>query len=377
MRRSSLARKDPCLCRGTSGLSSRRTSISAHTINLNKPFVGFVKESFDYLYKALAIGEKIENQIIIGYACTWLVYSCMEGLLDKGILYGERAHKIANLVESDQYLYFKSLCGMGHIYYQKGECKKVSEIGRILIEYGEKKSHIRSLTVGHICMGYSNETAGDFPAAIECYKQAMAVAKDPIYVHWAGLFLGLSHIQMGQYPQAEEAIQELVDYSREFGCGILGRMAFASLGVILIEKGQMTRGFKMIEESRRLSLQNDREYINALIEYMLGKVYLQMVEGGKPVPFTTLLKNLVFIIKHVPRAGKKSEGHFKKAIEIATRIHADGLIGQASLNLGILFKARRQNRLAKEYLVAAIKIFTKGESHAFLKQAQETLASLS
>ena len=336
-----------------------------------------VKESFDYLYKALAIGEKIENQIIIGYACTWLVYSCMEGLLDKGILYGERAHQIANLVQSDQYLFFKSLCGMGHIYYQKGECKKVSEIGRILIEYGKKKSHIRSLTVGHICMGYSNETAGDFPAAIECYQKAMTVAKDPIYVHWAGLFKGMAHIQIGQYPQAEKAIQELVNYSRQFGCGILGRLAYAGFGVILIEKGHMSRGMKMIEESRRSTLQNDREYINALIEYMLGKVYLQVVEGDKPIPFTTLVKNIGFIIKHVPKAGKKSENHFKNAIEIATRIHADGLIGQVSLNLGILYKAKQKNALAKEYLATAIKIFTKGESHAFLKQAKETLASLS
>jgi class 3 adenylate cyclase/tetratricopeptide (TPR) repeat protein len=336
-----------------------------------------VKESFDYLYKALAIGEKIENQVIIGYACTWLIYSCMEGLLDKGILFGERAHKIANLVKSDQYLFFKSLCGMGHIYYQKGECKKVSEIGRILIEYGKKKSHIRSLTVGHICMGYSNETAGDFPAAIECYKQAMAVAKDPIYLHWAGLFKGLAHIQIGQYPQAEKAIQELVNYSREFGCGIIGRMAYASYGVILIEKGQMSRGFKMIEESRQSTLQNDREYINALIEYMLGKIYLQMVEGGRPVRFSALVKNIGFIMKHAPKAGKKSEGHLKNAIEIATRIRADGLIGQASLNLGILYKAKQKNLLAKEYLSAAIKIFTKGESHVFLKQAKEILASLS
>jgi class 3 adenylate cyclase/tetratricopeptide (TPR) repeat protein len=335
-----------------------------------------VKKSFDYLYKALAIGEKIDNQIIIGYACTWLIYSCMEGLLDQGILYGERAHKIANRVKSDQYLYFKSLCGMGHIYYQKGECKKVLEIGRILIEYGNKQSHIRSLTVGHICMGYSNETAGDFPAAIECYQKAMVVAKDPIYVHWAGLFKGLAHLQLGQYPEAEEAIQKLVSYSQRFGCGILGRMAFASLGVILIEKGHMSRGFKMIEESRKSTLQNDREYINALIEYMLGQVYLQMVEGGKPVRFSTLVKNIGFLIKHAPNAWKKSEGHFKKAIEIATRIHADGLIGQASLNLGILYKAKRKNQLAKEFLSRAIKIFTKGESHAFLKKAKETLASL-
>lgn len=335
-----------------------------------------VRKSFDYLYKALAIGEKVEDQIIIGYACTWLIYSCMEGLLDKGILYGERAHKIANVVKSDQYLYFKSLCGMGHIYYQKGECKKVSEIGRILLEYGNKQSHIRSLTVGHICMGYSNEAAGDFPAAIECYKKAMEVAKDPIYIHWAGLFKGLAHLQIGQYSEAEEAIEKLAGYSRQFGCGILGRMAYASQGLILMEKGQMSRGIKIIEESRRLTQQNDREYINGLIEYMLGQVYLQMVEGGKPLSFSTLVKNMGFLIKHAPNAWRKAESHFKKTLEIASRTHAHGLLGQASLQLGILYKAKQKNQLAREYLSEAVEIFSKAESHVFLQQAQDALASL-
>jgi len=70
-----------------------------------------VRESFRYLYKALAIGERTGNQLIIGYACTWLVFSCFEELLDDGLTYGTRAHDIAHEHEPDQYLYFKSLCG--------------------------------------------------------------------------------------------------------------------------------------------------------------------------------------------------------------------------------------------------------------------------
>jgi class 3 adenylate cyclase len=114
-----------------------------------------VNDSFKYLYKALEIGEKTKNQLVIGYACTWLVFTCMEGLLDKGIFYGERAHQIARVLETDQYLFFKSLCGMGHIYYQRGEIKKTFEIGKILLDYGAKHRNIRCLTVGHICMGYN------------------------------------------------------------------------------------------------------------------------------------------------------------------------------------------------------------------------------
>ncbi len=73
-------------------------------------FRGEVKPSYKYLLKALELGEKTENQIVVGYACSWLPFTCgMLDLIDDAIGYGKRAHDISKILYSEQYLFFKSL----------------------------------------------------------------------------------------------------------------------------------------------------------------------------------------------------------------------------------------------------------------------------
>jgi hypothetical protein len=74
---------------------------------------GKSKDSYEYLCKGLELGEKANNQKVVGYAFTWLAFTCGElGLFAEGIIYGERAQKIAESFPSDQYLFFKSLAGL-------------------------------------------------------------------------------------------------------------------------------------------------------------------------------------------------------------------------------------------------------------------------
>lgn len=57
------------------------------------------KDAQRYLSKSLEIGEEIENEKIIGYACTWMSMTCSDlGLLDDALNYGIRAHEISNTV---------------------------------------------------------------------------------------------------------------------------------------------------------------------------------------------------------------------------------------------------------------------------------------
>ena len=37
---------------------------------------GKSKNAYDYLRKGLKLGEKADNQKVVGYACTWLAYAC-------------------------------------------------------------------------------------------------------------------------------------------------------------------------------------------------------------------------------------------------------------------------------------------------------------
>ncbi len=132
----------------------------------------------------------------------------------------------------------------------------------------------------------------------------------------------------------------------------------------------------MIEEALRACHENQRRPWYATIEHALGQVYLQIVDKTAPVSLPMMAKNIGFIIRNVPSAGKKAEDHFNKAIEVAKEIGAKGTLGQAYLDLGLLHKAKGKNVQAQEYITKAIQILEQCETEVFLKQAKEALASL-
>ena len=338
---------------------------------------GNPKVSFQYLSKALELGEEIGNQQVIGYACTWLIWTCSDwGLLDEAISFGEKAQKISGILKSDHYLFYKSLAGMGHTYWFKGESEKVFEIGKTLCDYGKKHSSIRSLVVGHIYTGTGFLTAGDITSAIDCYNKAIKVAVDPFYSHWSRIFLGMAYFYNGQFSEAEEALTEIISYCENFGCEYIRPHAHCSLGIIRINKGHMAQGLEMLEEERQSSIENERKILHARLEYMMGKVYLQIVQREGTKSISMLAKNIGFLVKEAPFADKKAENHFNKAIDVSKEIGAKGILGDAYLNLGLLHKAKGRTEQAKKCISDAIQVFEHSKAEVYLQQAKEALASL-
>jgi class 3 adenylate cyclase/tetratricopeptide (TPR) repeat protein len=338
---------------------------------------GSPKESYQYLIKALEIGEEIGNQQVIGYACTWLIWTCLDwGLLDEAIVFGEKAQEVSRILELDHYLFYKSLAGIAHTYWFKGKSKKNFEIGRTLLDYGKRHSSIRSLVVGHIYTGTGYLIAGNFTSAIERYRRAVEVSADPFYAHWATIFLGMTYAYKGQFREAEEALQKIASYCDNFGCEYVRPYAHGFLGIIMIDKGHMSQGLKMLEDERQSSLENERRIIHAMCEHALGKVYLQIVQGEGPKSLSFLAKNIGFLMKNVPFASQKAEAHFNKAIEVAKEIEAEGIQGLSYLDLGLLHKARGRTDQAREYVSEAIRLFEEGEAEVYLEEAKKVLASL-
>jgi class 3 adenylate cyclase/tetratricopeptide (TPR) repeat protein len=339
--------------------------------------IGKPTDAYAYLSKALSIGEEIDSERIKGYACCWLAWTCAElGLLDEAIAFGERAQQISSFLESDPYLYFKSLGGIGHTHMYKGERERNFEIGKDLIEYGKKHSNIRCLVVGHICMGYGHFAAGDYESAIKCFKSATVVSADPFYSQWPRVFLGGSYLLRGRLQEAEETLQEVVSYCQNLSCGLLQPAARAFLGIPLIAKGHMSQGLRMIEDALQSTIDNNRKSFSNLTEYILGKVFLNIVERAGPMSISMMAKNIGFLIKNVPFASKKAEEHFNRAIEVAKEIGAKGTMGMAYLDLGLLYRIKGKTEQARKCLSEAILLFEQCEAEGYLKQAKETLASL-
>ncbi|MCK5416904.1 MAG: AAA family ATPase, partial [Desulfobacterales bacterium] len=333
--------------------------------------------SYEYLCKAIQIGEEIKNQKIIGYGCTWLCWTCAElGLLDEAITHGKRAQKIAKILESDQYLYFKSLAALAHTHIYKGESKKALDAGQMLLDYGHKHSNIRSISIGYQFIGYSHFIAGDYPLAIEYVQKAIQISVDPLYSMGGNLLMGFSHAFLGEFQKIGETAKQNWEFLQDVGCEVWGTVAEILVGLTYIANGQMSQGLKMIENVRDAYQKNKRRGRLAMSEYILGKIYLQIVEGENLPSFSILARNIGFMVKNVPAAGKKAEDHFKRTIEIAKEIGAKSWMAVSYLDLGLLHKTKKRTDQAKECISKAIKLFEQCEATVYLKQAKEALVSL-
>jgi class 3 adenylate cyclase/tetratricopeptide (TPR) repeat protein len=335
------------------------------------------KDSYEYLKRAMKIGETIQNQKIIGYACTWLTWTCTElGLLDEAIDHGKHAQEIAKILGSDHYLFFKSLGGMALAYNYKGEIKNILEAGERLLDYGQKHSNIRSTHLGYQAIGWGHMMAGNFELASEFAQKGASVSVDPIYSMSGKISLGFIYSMHGKILEIEEIIKEIDTFSRNNGYGVWGSPARLMYGAICIAKGRMSYGLKMIEEVQQEYKENGRRFMLGYSEQVLANIYLQILEGAKPASLVTVVKNIGFLIKNVPSAAEKAEKHLNNALEIAEELDSKSIIAMVCLDLGRLHKLKKRNPEAKDCISRAIKIFEEIEAEAFLEKAREAMASL-
>jgi tetratricopeptide (TPR) repeat protein len=264
---------------------------------------------------------------------------------------------------------------IGHLNSFSGEKKQSFEIGNALLRYGEKYSNIRSQVVGHICIGHSYFADGDLEKAFSSYRKAVDVAEDPFYTQWPRAFVGLCCIMNDQINKAEEALNEVSSYLQNYGCEIFSPAVMPFVGIVLINKGEMSKGLKTIEEIQEYCREKNWGWGIALSEYVLGNLYYQIAYGEKPA-MSIVLKNLGFLAKNVPFASKKAENYFNKAIESAKEFGAKGILGQVYLDLGLLHKAKKRKNSAGKCISEAINIFEQIGAEVRLKQAKDALSSL-
>jgi len=187
---------------------------------------------------------------------------------------------------------------------------------------------------------------------------------------------GLSYVRLGEFHSAEAPIKEVLSYSQNIGCDIFVDFARACLGIILISRGDFSKGLNFIEEARQSALKSERKWLCVVAENILGNVYSQIAARTGPASLSAMAKNAGFLMKNIPFAAKRAEDHLKKAIEVSKEMGAPGLLAQSYFNLGLLCKAKKKIENAKEYISAAIKLFEECEAEGFLKQAREEMESL-
>jgi len=268
------------------------------------------------------------------------------------------------------------LAGMAYVHVHKGEKRKAFDLGKTLVDFGQKHSNVRSMVMGYCFMGYSHMVGGDIPAATSCFKEAVRISVDPWYSQFPSLSLCYAHIAHGEYDGLQETLEWMISFSEKHGAEYVGTPSRLFLGAVQVAHGQLGKGMKVIEEIAELWLQSGNKLRYAVSQLVLGRTYALLAQGTGKKKLSTILRNIGLLATKAPFADRKAVHHLTAAIETAREMGAKDLLGRTALTLGLLHKAKGRQEQARECLTNAILMFEECEADTYLQQAREALGSL-
>ncbi len=168
------------------------------------------------------------------------------------------------------------MASLGLVYLFKGDSEKIFEIAKNLLDYGETHSNLRSIAVGYIINGYGCYAKGDFIRAAEFCKKAIECLEDPLFSEWAKVLLCMIYLVNNQIDDAEEIIRQSLPICQLLGIGYIETAAQVFQGAVLVAKGQISRGLKMLERVRRLFQDEERFFSLYIAEATLAEIYFRM-----------------------------------------------------------------------------------------------------
>jgi class 3 adenylate cyclase/tetratricopeptide (TPR) repeat protein len=333
------------------------------------------KESYQHLQQALKLAEESGDQKAIAHVCAWLVWTCITaGMIDQGMNYGEKAIKASRQIR-EAYPYIKALGGLGVLQNLNGKIQKAVEYGRELQEFGRSHGNIRSLALGYYVSGMCYISIGNLPKALDEYNKGLEFSVDPIYYGMLKSGQSSTLFQAGNYREAEKVLLEIVEICQKFGGDIVGKPCSAFLGMILIGKGQMKKGFSLVDDLDRTSSEEYLDYLAMWSEIGQGMLYASLASPGR-INLPLLLKNARTLLGRVPFSTRKAILHFNRCAEICRKSGYVTYLGTSYLELGHFYQKKGKRELARENVFAAAKIFREIDAGANLKQAEKLLEIL-
>jgi class 3 adenylate cyclase/tetratricopeptide (TPR) repeat protein len=336
-----------------------------------------LKESHQYLKKALELAKGCKDEKITTAVCTYLIWTCADlGLLVDALEYSDRVRDGIHNHELEQQVYQLFWCGVAWVHWFKGESDKCIEAGNILLESGLKNSDNRKLTLGYIAQGWGFNAKGDQKKAINSFEKAAEIAIDPQYYCDAKIMLGFSHIADGNVTAAEAITEEMLIFNKQYGFDFMGEAAKTFDGVISLAKGEFQKGLNVLKKAEQRYINNGAKVRVAWQNQLLGRFYLKFVEGGGSISMNSIIKNSIFFLKTIPLAGRKAKHHLEKAIEISNQIGAGMILGPTMLDLGYLYRLKKNSEMAEKYFQRSIKIFRELNNDIYLKKAEGLLKEI-
>lgn len=336
-----------------------------------------VTDSLDYLLRALQTGQQLGNDTLIAYSSACLCWTCTDlGRMDDGLVYGRQAAAVAARIGNDHELIRFNLTGMGLLHFFAGDVNACWRTGEKLIAFGETAGDERTFSEGYLLKGSARMIAGDFVQAEELLHKAIALSVDPIYSLNARFFLSYVYFSQGKVTTAARTLEAVIAATDNFGYEYVGTSASAFYGVVSASMGRLGRGVALIRARIDAHRKRGKHNHDLIFTHMLGRFYLALLQGGRPLNLRSLLANAGFLLFNRPVAARLAERYLKEAIAIGNRIHARQRLALACLDLGRLYTHKRRFDEARRQIQRSIELFDRCGADMLILEARAALAAL-
>ena len=222
-----------------------------------------ISEARGYFQTALDLVTGPDCEKATSYAYCWLSWhERMFGEPLKGLECGNRALELSRQIDEDQYLIFKSMCGIAENYYCLGRPNDCMKYGEMALEYGMNHSNTRALVLAYISIGEAYQLKGDSAKAIEAYENSLGIAKDRFYAAYPKLFTAIAYLEVGRIDEALTAagkakrhLNNAIHIAEQYGLQSILARSLQSLGRPYLSK----RRYSVAREKLELACDIFRE----------------------------------------------------------------------------------------------------------------------
>ena len=332
------------------------------------------------LERALAIAEEIEDAECIAMACRSLVwlYACWipDNIESEamGTRYYALALESAEKVNNVMVMIGATVARSMNLQWL-GRFPEARSFPLKLVEIGQRFRSTRSLSYAQWSLGFINFYEERYQEALENAEQSLQLSPDLLDELCA---LGVKGVALSFTGRISEGMEILSKVRQDIiKTGFLPLLAGIDIhyGAVLVLAGHLEQGVRHLNDAIKYWTSLGNYSLPVWGHLYLGDIYMRMAMGKMELPFSTILRDLWFIVRTLPVARRKACHHYEEVLRSARVYNMPGLLVRGLYGLGMLSMEGKDYNKARSYLEEALQI-AEGEGLYAAEKIRRALDSL-
>jgi tetratricopeptide (TPR) repeat protein len=333
------------------------------------------------LDRALAIGQEIGDDEIIGYASMGLIwhYVQWEAPTPENLVrlreFAAGGLQIA-LDLKDVWLASKILAAQTVHYSVLGRPVEARDSALRLMELGRTTNDPRPRAMALWGLALLDGIYFDHEVALASAEESLAIGLNPVdhAIALAGKAVALT--ALGRSAEALECFRRSRARLWEGGLVLPLSASDPHQGLAMLLEGDLAGGVGWIEDAQKRFDSLGNVAATASCDLFLGGIFLEMATGEEKPPLSVMRRNLWFLLRTLPFALRRARRHLESALHVYRQYDMPALQAWALMDLGRLHAARKHAADARACLDEALPLARSVEVPGLIERINRALAAL-